>query len=229
MSEQSMAGCAIDKREVKAFFDERAARWDERQKTDPAKMACIMDVARIYPGSSVLDIACGTGVMIDYYLSRDPSHITAIDISQNMADIARGKYGSRSNVGVLCGDAELYDFGRKYDCAVIYNAFPHFGNPKGLINHLSRYIKPGGTLTIAHGMGRGGIDHCHKKGTSVQRISMGLMHEDEIAHMLSDSYLGIIRHATPDIFIVSGVRMPRVLLSVPRLDLSYEQLQTVMA
>ena len=44
---------------------------------DDSKMNEILDVAKISSGKSVLDIACGTGVMIDYYIERNVSKVTA--------------------------------------------------------------------------------------------------------------------------------------------------------
>ena len=51
----------------------------------------ILDNAGIRPGVSVLDVACGTGVLIPDYLKRGAAQITAIDIAPEMVRIAREK------------------------------------------------------------------------------------------------------------------------------------------
>ena len=56
----------MDKNEVISFFDIHSTTWDENMEKDDSKMNEILDVAKISSGNSVLDIACGTGVMIDY-------------------------------------------------------------------------------------------------------------------------------------------------------------------
>lgn len=58
----------MDKNEVISFFDIHSTTWDENMEKDDSKMNEILDVAKISSGKSVLDIACGTGVMIDYYM-----------------------------------------------------------------------------------------------------------------------------------------------------------------
>ena len=79
----------MDKNEVISFFDIHSTTWDENMEKDDSKMNEILDVAKISSGKSVLDIACGTGVMIDYYIERNVSKVTGVDISSKMIEIAR--------------------------------------------------------------------------------------------------------------------------------------------
>ena len=104
----------------------------------------------------MLDVACGTGVLFPDYLARGAS-VTGIDISPEMARIAREKF-PQENVTVLCGDAAQAHFPALFDCIVIYNAFPHFPEPERLISHLAGLLTPGGTLTVAHGFSRKALD-----------------------------------------------------------------------
>lgn len=60
----------MDKNEVISFFDIHSSTWDKNMEKDDGKMNEILDVAKISSGKSVLDIACGTGVMIDYYIEK---------------------------------------------------------------------------------------------------------------------------------------------------------------
>jgi len=94
-----------------------------------------------------------------------------------MVKIAAAKYPDR--VEVICGDVEATEFGKRFDCIVVYNAFPHFPEPARLIETLSGLLKPGGYLTVAHGMSRAAIDHHHEGHAS--KVSQGLMHEDALA------------------------------------------------
>jgi demethylmenaquinone methyltransferase/2-methoxy-6-polyprenyl-1,4-benzoquinol methylase len=128
-----------------------------------------------------LDVACGTGVLFPDYLSRNVASVTAVDISPAMVKIAAQKFPGQ--VEVICGDVQTVDFEKQFDCIVIYNAFPHFPDPAGLIATLSSMLKPGGTLTVAHGMSRAAIDHHHEGSAS--KVSVGLMHEDALADLFS--------------------------------------------
>ena len=98
-----------------------------------------------------------------------------------MAEIAKEKF-PQENVTILCGDVEETEFGRLFDCVVVYNAFPHFPEPERLVARLASLLKPGGTLTVAHGMSREKID-AHHRGTAC-RVSNGLMSAEELSAMI---------------------------------------------
>ncbi len=168
----------IDSREVIAFFDRLAPDWDAEMIRSDEIIAAILDKAEVSAGKDVLDVATGTGVLIGDYLARGVASVTGIDISPNMARIAQGKY-PQENVKILCGDVERTDFDRLFDCVVVYNAFPHFPDPARLIARLAALLKPGGTLTVAHGMSREKIDAHHHGAAS--RVSNGLMPAEELS------------------------------------------------
>lgn len=189
----------IETKEVVAFFDRLAPNWDAEMIRSDEIISAILDRAGVSAGKDVLDVACGTGVLIPDYLQREVASVTAIDISPEMARIAREKFASEK-VEILCGDAEGTDFGRLFDCIVVYNAFPHFPDPERLIHSLSAWLKPGGTLTVAHGMSREKID-AHHHG-SAGHVSNGLMSAEELAAIF-EKYLKVTA-------VVSDERMYQV-------------------
>ena len=168
----------MHKQDVIAFFDRLAPQWDADMIRNDDIIATILDNAGVKPGADVLDVACGTGVLFPDYLSRDVGSLTAVDISPEMVRIARSKY-PEDKVTVCCGDVEELDFDKQFDCIVVYNAFPHFPEPAQLIESLAGLLKPGGILTVAHGMSRAAIDRHHEGPAS--KVSVGLMHEDALA------------------------------------------------
>ena len=172
----------IDSKEVIAFFDRLALDWDAEMIRSDEIIAAILDKAEVSAGKDVLDVATGTGVLIGDYLARGVASVTGIDISPNMARIAQGKYPQK-NVKILCGDVERTDFERLFDCIVVYNAFPHFPDPARLIAHLASLLRPGGTLTVAHGMSREKIDAHHHGAAS--RVSNGLMPAEELSEIFA--------------------------------------------
>lgn len=164
--------------DVIAFFDRLAPHWDADMIRDDAIIGAILDNAFVTAGKTVLDVACGTGVLIPDYLARGVKHVTAVDISPNMAKIAREKFADDPRVTVLTADVETVTFDGMFDCVVVYNAFPHFPAPARLIARLSGLVRPGGTLTVAHGMSRARINTHH---SGAMHVSLGLMAADELA------------------------------------------------
>ena len=149
----------IDKRDVQAFFDRLAPDWDADMVRNEAVIARILDNAGVCDGCTVLDVACGTGVLFGDYVKRGAARVTAVDLSPEMAARAAEK-AAGTQITVVCGDVEdsaaVRDSG-PYDVVMVYNAFPHFPDPAGLIRTLAELVRPGGRLSIAHGMSRAAL------------------------------------------------------------------------
>ena len=168
----------MDKNDVKNFFDALAPSWDAEMIRDDRIIGIILDNAHVTEGTKVLDVACGTGVLIPDYLARNVQSVTAIDLSPEMIRLAREKC-SDPRVTFVVGDAETADLPCGFDAIVVYNAFPHFPDPEALIRRLSSLLKKGGMLTVAHGMSREEINARHREGA--KQVSMGLMDVGELA------------------------------------------------
>lgn len=191
----------MNKQDIIAFFDRLAPEWDADLIRSDAIINAILDGAGIGPGMRILDVACGTGVLIPDYLARGVASVTAIDISPEMAKICQEKFAHKG-VTVLCGDVEETEFSQKFDAIMIYNAFPHFPDPEKLIATLVPLLAPGGTLTIAHGMSRSAIDHHHEGPAS--KVSRGLMHEDALAALFELHLPVTVKLSTDKMYQVTG-------------------------
>ena len=170
----------MEQQEVIRFFDRCAPSWDVGLVRNEAVISAILDNAGVRAGVDVLDVACGTGVLFPDYLKRGVASLTAVDISPEMVMLAQQKY---PKVRVLCGDVEQTVFDRCFDVVMIYNAFPHFPDPARLIGRLARWVKPGGRLSVAHGMSREMLNH-HHSGTA-NRVSVDLLEENELAALFA--------------------------------------------
>ena len=191
----------IEKKDVVAFFDRLAPYWDAEMVRSDEIINTILDNAAVTAGKDVLDVACGTGVLIPDYLKRKVASVTGIDISPRMAEIAGSKY-SRPEVTILCGDVETTDFEKRFDCIVVYNAFPHFPDPERLIARLAGLLKPGGTLTVAHGMSREKID-AHHHGAA-RHVSNGLMPAENLAEIFEKHLTVTVKISDDRMFQVVG-------------------------
>ena len=192
----------MNKQDIIQFFDRHASMWDAEMIRSDRIIHRILDHAGVKAGVDVLDVACGTGVLFPDYLSRNVHSVTAIDIAPEMVKIAQNK---SPQVQVLCGDVETASFDRQFDCVMVYNAFPHFPDPENLIRVLTALLKPGGTLTVAHGMSRAAIDRHHQGHAS--KVSRGLMGDEELAALFG-KYLTVTTKISDDqMYQVTGKRM----------------------
>jgi len=194
----------MEKKDVIEFFDSCAPTWDAELIKDDAIISMILDNAEVGAGMDVLDVACGTGVMFDYYLTRGVASVTGIDIAPQMAQIAAQKYENEPKIQVICGDVEEHSFDRKFDRIVIYNAFPHFPYPKRLIKTLAGLLKDGGRLSVAHGMSREAIDNHHSGSAS--KVSNGLMTADSLKKIFDAHFDVEVVISNSRMYQVSGVK-----------------------
>ena len=195
----------MNKKDIVEFFDRCAPSWDADMIKSDAVIESILDHAEVGAGMDVLDVACGTGVMFDYYLRREVASVTGIDISPEMAKIAAGKYADEPRIRVLCGDVEEAVFDRKFDRIVVYNAFPHFPKPKRLIKTLAGLLKEDGRLTIAHGASRETIDGHHQGAAS--KVSNGLMTADSLKKLFEPHFEVEVMISNRRMYQVSGVKL----------------------
>jgi demethylmenaquinone methyltransferase/2-methoxy-6-polyprenyl-1,4-benzoquinol methylase len=193
----------VDKQRVAVFFDELADKWDSNETKKDDIINKILDNAEVSCKNRILDVACGTGILIPYYINRDVSLITAIDISSKMISIAKSKFKD-NNVEFICADAEEYAFGGKYNNIVIYNAFPHFSSPEKLIANLSSCLIEGGTLTIAHSASREKINH-HHDGLD-ETLFSELMPAEELADLFSKYLQPVVSISDESMYQVVGKR-----------------------
>ena len=194
----------MEKKDIIEFFDRCAPSWDTEMIKNDIVIGKILDNAEVGADMDVLDVACGTGVMFDYYLERGVASITGIDIAPEMAKIAAMKYSGEPRVQVLCGDVEEYVFKQKFDRIVVYNAFPHFPYPKRLIKTLAGLLKEDGRLTVAHGMSREAIDNHHSGSAS--KVSKGLMTAESLKRIFDAHFDVEVVISNRHMYQVSGAK-----------------------
>ncbi len=191
----------MDKNSVITFFNERAPEWDDELIRNDGVINTILDIAGVNEKSSVLDVACGTGVLFDDYLKRNVSSIDAIDISSEMVKSAKVKY---PEINVICGDAEEYCFNKEFDCIVIFNAFPHFINERKLFENLTLFLKRSGRLTVAHGMSREAILKCHSGNAS--HVSKELPPISSLAQFMRSFVEVDVIISNDEMYVISGLK-----------------------
>ncbi len=190
----------MNKKDIISFFDHFAPDWDKMNEQSSQVIEQILDNSGICENTRVLDVACGTGVLFPYYIERN-AIVTGIDISSEMVKIAKEKH---PQINVICGDAENISFNKKFDVIMIFNAFPHFPTPEKLIENLSKHLKSGGRISIAHGASREDINRCHEGKASV--ISQTLPAANELKKLLTPLFDIDIMISDNKMYQVSGTK-----------------------
>lgn len=191
----------MSKEDVVEFFDKEADTWDSHMVRDDRIINTILNYADICEGTNVLDVACGTGVVIPDYLKRGAKKVIGVDISPKMIKIALSKFHDE-RVEFINADIEELVVEKCYDRYVIYNAFPHFEYPERLIRHLSESLPDGGRLTIAHSMSRKQLNK-HHSGRA-KGVSHNLMSEQELAALMKPYFNVDVMVSDEEMYVVSG-------------------------
>ena len=137
----------------KKYFDQHAHKWDELYyQTEPARLKDLIKRFQIKKGDWVLDAGTGTGILLPYLskLTGKEGKLFALDFSKEMLSAARSKL-PHSKIEFINSDVEDMPFeDENFDRVICFACFPHFGNKLKSLKEMSRVLKKGGKLFIAH-------------------------------------------------------------------------------
>ena len=108
----------------------------------------LTDCARMRHGQSVLDVACGTGVVAR--AARDVvgpgSRVVGIDLNPSMLQVARD---ASPDLEWVLGDAEDLPFAdAEFDVALCQSALFFFPDPGRAVTEMARVVVPGGVVAL---------------------------------------------------------------------------------
>ncbi|MGI0075742.1 MAG: class I SAM-dependent methyltransferase [Nitrosotalea sp.] len=136
---------------VKKFFDntaksyEKVVNWTTFGRDSHWKEEIIN---RIPPCNSVLDLACGTGILTFKIAKRFPdANITGIDITERYINIAKSKLKPYHKISFLLHDAEKINLDIKFDC-ITSSYIPKYCNPCVLIERCLYHLNSGGKIIL---------------------------------------------------------------------------------
>ncbi len=191
----------MDKNAIIDFFNRYAPSWDSNMKIDDTVIRKIFHGGSVKKGADILDVACGTGVLFPYYERFGVSSVTGIDISPEMVKIAREKFPLCE---IICGDAQDFNFDRKFDVVIIYNAFPHFESPEKLFKNLSLCLKKGGRITVAQGMSEEALRKHHENVPT--EVSSQLPSKEEMKSLMEKYFEVDLMLSDSEMYQVSAVK-----------------------
>ncbi|MEA3493125.1 MAG: class I SAM-dependent methyltransferase [Candidatus Margulisiibacteriota bacterium] len=190
------------------FFDKHAENWDENiTVTDTSKIDYILKMADIRTGEMVLDIGCGTGVILPNLkkMVGKQGRVTALDISPKMLARAREKFAD--SFDYVEGDVHFLPFKEKrFDKVVCFNAFPHFQDKPKALFEIFKVLRPKGVFTVAHSASREEINALHKEVGNV--VKNDRIPDEEKMYVLfkEAGFINIRIIDSKDLYLASGIK-----------------------
>lgn len=147
------------------YFDRLASSWDK--EVTPETLECLGNIIKelnINPGSRVLDIGSGTGIILPFLIEAigGKGRIIALDFSAEMLYQAKAK-AFNPVVDFIQSDVTTIPLHDNYvNLAICNSAFPHFSNKSAALKEIARVIKRNGQLVICHTASRDKINQLHQ-------------------------------------------------------------------
>lgn len=151
------------------FFNKLAYKWDKLTKHNKAKLKKIIKLMELKEGQIVMDVGCGTGIMIPALKEAlgKKGVIYAVDISEKMLKKAKARHKGRN---VYFVNSDIYDLPFTpggFDVVLCYSSFPHFKDKAKVLKVFAKNLKSKGQLVIAHSDSKEKINRIHKHGGDV--------------------------------------------------------------
>ena len=125
-------------------------RGDEsKEKAQLQLIEHLAQLAKIKPGSDILDIGCGFGGSSHYLAKNYNASVTGITISPVQVEMAiKTAEAERLDAKFLLMDAEAMRFQKQFDVLWSIESISHYQNIAGFFAAASRLLKPGGSFAI---------------------------------------------------------------------------------
>ena len=161
-----------------AFFNQRAHSWLDKFYKDPdtgdhdlhrEKIRRILDTLEIEAAHHILDLGCGSGVLVPYLLERLGSRgqVVEMDYAGSMIE-ANMRSHTDPRIHFKCAHVMDMPFEKQtFDSVICFACFPHFQDKKTAVKQIARVLKTGGRLTISHLMSSEEIASHHNSETAV--------------------------------------------------------------
>jgi len=126
-----------------------AGRWDFlAQLPELARFSILAGyICHLKPGTAVLDIGCGQGVLLRRLPSSCYSRYVGIDVSESAIAVAQIQEIERSTF--LAADCETYSPSEQFDVIVFNEVLCCLRDPLRTVERYARSLNPGGLLLVS--------------------------------------------------------------------------------
>jgi ubiquinone/menaquinone biosynthesis C-methylase UbiE len=147
-------------------FNELAPRWDQLPGPSDAPPKVAEFVARAGQTSAkrILDVGCGTGILVPYLLRACPQAtcVVELDFADEMLRENARKVADR-RVSRLCADVQALPFPDGcFDLVLCFAVLPHLVDLEAALKELSRVLRPSGAFAVGHLMGSAELNAFHR-------------------------------------------------------------------
>ena len=160
------------------FFEDHAEKWLDMWYKAPGTggygkhdrdFERLFSLLPLKPGDHVLDVGCGTGVLVPFVLERITSSgiLWELDFSEKMIEVNRGLH-NQDNIRFVVSDAESAPLNEdSCDAVICFSCFPHLHDKERAIRVLSLIVKPKGVFVVSHFDSSEGINKHHESCPAV--------------------------------------------------------------
>jgi ubiquinone/menaquinone biosynthesis C-methylase UbiE len=147
------------------YFNGLAPRWDgiPRKEDATAKLRRFVRQSADRAPSAVLDVGCGTGVLLADILDAFPQVDCVVEADFALAMLQEnGRKNRDQRVHRVCSDAmRLPVPSGTFDLVLCFGILPHLEDGRAALAELLRVVKPGGSLAVGHLAGSSELNAFH--------------------------------------------------------------------
>ncbi len=187
-------------RKRREFFNKHAEKWLDMWYKDRVTgiydkhardFERLFSLMPLNPGEHVLDVGCGSGILVPFILERITSTglLYELDFAEKMLEVNRSLHGE-GNIRFILADAENAPLAENScDVVICFSCLPHFHDKEKALAALCRILRPGGTLVVSHFDSSEGINKHHGSCEAVMHDH--LPDETSMRGLLADAGLAI--------------------------------------
>ncbi len=186
---------------TREYFNSYADRWDEINRYDepPEEFRKLVALAGVGRGRCVVDLGCGTGVLIPFLLEAVGGNglIYAVDIAEKMLAKLKSRYDFNNVIPITAPASDLGGVEGEVDAVICFSSFPHFDDKAATTKEVARILRSGGRFLIAHFSTREEINEFHSR-QEYPVCNHFLPDLREMKALLEDRDLSIIHYRNKD-------------------------------
>jgi demethylmenaquinone methyltransferase/2-methoxy-6-polyprenyl-1,4-benzoquinol methylase len=197
----------MDKR--REYFESKAEEWDKRFTAEDLEIVSfLIDSFNIEKGYTIVDLACGTGILFDMLRRKvgKEGAIIGIDFCGSMVKRAAVNFPFENIYEIDADVTHMPLVSKSVDMAISFSAYAHFEDPKNVMLEVSRILKPGSFFHIIHLHGSKEFAEHHAKVGGPLANDFIPSFEDMMQMFELGNFVDVKIQDHPGLYLASGIR-----------------------